>query len=114
MNSRGQGWPFPVDAGQFDGECKLAVAEALQDKVACVERVLLNGCVKHRQMAGGVLNFIREREGRPIPSLVMLSKMTAASRTAVEPLAAADSLTIVDCAKGPRKRRRRPGSSGAV
>lgn len=83
------------------------VAEVLQDKigldVACVDRVLLNGYVKHLQMGGGVVNFIRTQRGWPIPSPVMLGKLTTAFRDAVEQFAAAQGLTIVDFVKGARK-----------
>ncbi len=83
------------------------VAEVLRDRIgldiACVDRVLLNGYVKHLQMPGGVVNFIREQRGWPIPSPVMLGKLTTAFRGAVEQFAAAQGLTIVDFAKGARK-----------
>jgi hypothetical protein len=83
------------------------VAEVLRDKigldVACVDRVSLNGYVKHLQMPGGVVNFIRDQRGWPIPSPVMLGKLTTAFRAAVEQFTAAQGLTIVDFAKGARK-----------
>lgn len=41
------------------------VVQGLDGKIAlgikCVDRVLLNGCVKHLQMARGVVNCIREQ-----------------------------------------------------
>lgn len=80
------------------------VAEVLEDRVnhdlACVDRVLLNRCVKHLPMASGVVNCIRTRRGSPIPSPVTLGKLTTAFRVAVEQFAAAHGLTIVDFAKG--------------
>ncbi len=83
------------------------VAEVLEDRigldVACVDRVLLNGYVKHLQMPGGVVNFIRDQKKWPIPSPVMLGKLTIAFRAAVEQFAAAQGLPIVEFAKGARK-----------
>jgi hypothetical protein len=83
------------------------VAEVLENRigldVACVDRVLLNGYIKHLQMAGGVVNFIRDQRGWPIPSPVMLGKLTTAFRAAVDQFAAAQGLPIVEFAKGARK-----------
>lgn len=83
------------------------VTEVLEDKIgldiACVDRVLLNGYVKHLQLPGGVVNFIRTQRGWPIPSPVMLGTMTTTFRAAVEQFAAAQGLAIVDFAKGERK-----------
>ena len=49
----------------------LTVKEVLQDKIsldiACIDRVYLNGYVKHLQMAGELIGFIREQMGYPIP-----------------------------------------------
>lgn len=50
----------------------LTLKDVLTDKVGldleCVDRVYLNGYVKNLQMPGGLINFIREQLGFPIPS----------------------------------------------
>ncbi len=80
------------------------IAEVLRDRISldveCVDRVLLNGYVKHLQMPGGVVNFIREQKSWPIPPPAMLGKMSEGFRAAVEQFAAAHGLEIGDFAKG--------------
>jgi hypothetical protein len=76
----------------------LTVKEVLQNKISldieCVDRVFLNGYVKYLQMAGGVVNFIREQKEMPIPSPKVLYEMTQSYHTAVETFAAAEGLEI--------------------
>ncbi|MBI3968845.1 MAG: hypothetical protein HY329_24675 [Chloroflexi bacterium] len=101
------------------------VKEVLRGRVSLdirrVDRVLLNGWVKHRQMPGGVVNFIREQKQWPIPSPAMLGKLTVAFREAVEQFAVAHGLEIVDFEKGASKEEpaqaalaRFTGTSGVV
>lgn len=52
--------------------------------IECVDRVYLNGYVKTLQMAGGVVNFIREQFNWPIPSPKALYQMTEDFKKAVE------------------------------
>ena len=62
----------------------LTVKEILRDKISldteCIDRVYLNGYVKHLQMAGGLITFIREQMGYPIPSPMLLPPVTQAFR----------------------------------
>jgi len=85
----------------------LTVKEILTDKISldieCIDRVYLNGYVKHLQMAGGLITFIREQLGYPIPSPMLLSPITKAFRKAVEKYAKEQNLNIVDFAKGEDK-----------
>ncbi len=85
----------------------LTVKEVLRDKVGLdirsVDRVLLNGWVRYLQMPGGLVNFIREQRGWPIPSPAMLGQMTDAFRKAVEQFAAEQGLKIVTFEKGDDK-----------
>ncbi len=103
----------------------LTVKEVLSDKITldieCVDRVYLNGYVKYLQMPGGVVNFIREQKGWPIPSPQMLRKMSTAFREAVERFAAEQGLEIVTFEKGDDKQTiaqahlaRFEGKSGVV
>lgn len=85
----------------------LTVKEVLTDKIAldieCVDRVYLNGYVKNLQMPGGLINFIREQLGFPIPSPMLLAPVSEAFRTAVEKFATAQGLPIVTFARGEAK-----------
>ena len=55
----------------------LTIKDVLTNKVTlnieCVDRVYLNGYVKNLQMPGGLINFIREQMGFPIPSPMLLA-----------------------------------------
>src|SRR3990170_810588 len=85
----------------------LTVKEILTDKIAldieCIDRVYLNGYVKHLQLPGGLITFIREQMGFPIPSPMVLPPFTQAFRKAVEKYAQEQGLSIVDFAKGEDK-----------
>jgi len=81
----------------------LTVKDILTDKltldIECVDHVLLNGYVKYLQMPGGLITFIREQLGFPIPSPKVLPPVTQAFRKAVDKFAAGQGLTLVDFAK---------------
>jgi len=85
----------------------LTIKEVLTDKVVldieCVDRVYLNGYVKYLQLPGGLITFIREQMGYPIPSPIVLPQVTQAFRKAVDLFAAQQGLTIMDFAKGEDK-----------
>ena len=71
--------------------------------IDCVDRVFLNGYVKNLQMAGGLINFIREQMGFPIPSLMLLAPVSEAFRARVDEFAEKQGLTIVNFARGEEK-----------
>jgi hypothetical protein len=85
----------------------LTVKEILTGKITldieCIDRVYLNGYVKHLQLPGGLITFIREQMGFPIPSPMVLPPFTQAFRKAVEKYAKEQGLSIVDFAKGEDK-----------
>jgi hypothetical protein len=85
----------------------LTVKEILTNKIAldieCIDRVYLNGYVKYLQLPGGLITFIREQMGFPIPSPIVLPPFTQAFRKAVEKYAKEQGLRIVDFAKGEDK-----------
>jgi hypothetical protein len=85
----------------------LTVKDVLTNKVTldieCIDRVYLNGYVKYLQMPGGLITFIREQMGFPIPSPMVLPPFTRAFRKAVEQYAKEHELSIVDFAKGEDK-----------
>ncbi len=81
----------------------LTVKEILTKKIGldieCVDRVYLNGFVKYLQMAGGLITFIREQMGYPIPSPKVMRPFTEAYRKAVEQYAKERGLDIVSFEK---------------
>lgn len=85
----------------------LTIKDVLTNKVTldieCVDRVYLNGYVKNLQMPGGLINFIREQMGFPIPSPMLLAPVSEAFRARVEKFAEEQSLTIVNFARGEAK-----------
>lgn len=85
----------------------LTIKDVLTNKITldieCVDRVYLNGYVKNLQMAGGLINFIREQMGFPIPSPMLLAPVSQAFRSAVEKFAEAQGLTLVNFARGEEK-----------
>ena len=85
----------------------LTLKDVLTDKVGldleCVDRVYLNGYVKNLQMPGGLINFIREQLGFPIPSPMVLAPVSEAYRVAVEKFAEEQGLTILNFAPGEEK-----------
>ena len=85
----------------------LTVKEVLRDKIdldiECVDRVYLNGYVKYLQMAGGVINFIREQRNWPIPSPQMMKKISQAFREDVKRFAAERNIPIVTFKKQDKK-----------
>jgi hypothetical protein len=80
----------------------LTIKEVLTNKITldieCVDRVYLNGYVKSLQMPGGLINFIREQLGYPIPSPMLLAPVSKAFREAMEQFAETQGLTIVNFA----------------
>lgn len=85
----------------------LTVKEVLQNKISldieCVDRVYLNGYVKYLQMAGGVINFIREQKEMPIPSPKVLYEMTQNYHTAVKEFAEGQGLEVYKFQKNEKK-----------
>ncbi len=83
------------------------IADVLRDKVALdiesVDRVYLNGYIKDLHMPGGVVLFIRNQKGWPLPSPQMLYNMTDDFHAAVERFATQQGLEIVTVEKGDSK-----------
>jgi hypothetical protein len=85
----------------------LTVKEILTDRITldieCVDRVYLNGYVKYLQLPGGLITFIREQMGFPIPSPIVLPPVTQTFRKAVDQFVAEQGVPIVDFIKGQEK-----------
>lgn len=65
----------------------LTIQDILKNKLTldleCIDRVYLNGYVKNLQLAGGLITFIREQMNCPIPSPVVLPRVTEVFRKEV-------------------------------
>lgn len=85
----------------------LNVADVLPGKIGLdiesVDRVYLNGYVPNLQMGGGVVNFIREQWGWPIPSPKAMYQMTDRFKKQVEDFAKAGGHHIYEFSKGEEK-----------
>lgn len=85
----------------------LSVKEVLQDKVElnieCVDRVYLNGYIKDLQMPGGVINFIRDQKGWPIPSPQKMKEISDAFRKEVKQFADEQSVPLITFEKQAKK-----------
>ena len=56
-------------------------------EVECLDRLYLNGYTGRLATSGGLVTFMREQLGKPIPSPVVLGQITEKFRAAVTPLA---------------------------
>ncbi len=85
----------------------LTIQDILNNKISldleCIDRVYLNGYVKDLQMAGGLITFIREQMNCPVPSPIVMPRITNAFRKAVTEYAASHGLEIFEFAKGQEK-----------
>lgn len=85
----------------------LTVKQILTSKVkldiTCVDRVYLNGYVKHLQLAGGLVNFIMNTFNWPIPSPKAMYKISDDFRQSVKDYAQSEGLEIVTFQKGDDK-----------
>jgi len=63
-------------------------------EVECLDRLYLNGYIGSLATSGGLVNFMREQLGKPIPSPVVLGQVTEKFREAVKALAERDRIPI--------------------
>jgi hypothetical protein len=56
-------------------------------EVECLDRLYLNGYIGPLSTSGGLVTFMREQLGKPVPSPVVLGQMTEKFREAVKALA---------------------------
>jgi hypothetical protein len=63
-------------------------------EVGCLDRLYLNGYIGSLATSGGLVNFMREQLGKPIPSPVVLGQVTEKFREAVKALAERDRIPI--------------------
>lgn len=63
-------------------------------EVECIDRMYLNGYIGGLATSGGLVNFMRERLGKPIPSPVVLGQVTTMFRDAVRVMAERERIPI--------------------
>jgi hypothetical protein len=63
-------------------------------EVECLDRLYLNGYIGKMATSGGLVTFMRERLGMPIPSPVVLGRVTEKFREAVKELAEGEQIPI--------------------
>jgi hypothetical protein len=90
-------------------------------EVECVDRLYLNGYVGKLATAGGLVTFMREQLGKPIPSPVVLGQVTERFREAVKAKAEREAIPIYQFSHKERKddianriRRQRQVRDGVV
>lgn len=72
-------------------------------EIECVDRLYLNGYVPALATPGGLVTFIREHLGKPIPSPVVLGKITEGFRERVKAFAQSGGIPIHDFSHKERK-----------
>ena len=63
-------------------------------EVECLDRLYLNGYIGKLATSGGLVTFMREQLGKPIPSPVVLGQVTERFREAVRIQAERDGIAI--------------------
>src|SRR5881275_2283704 len=84
-------------------------------EVECVDRLYLNGYVPALATPGGLVSFLQDHLGKPIPSPAVLGQISSRFRDAVRAFAEARSIPLLTFVHGERKddranqlRRERP------
>lgn len=72
-------------------------------EVECVDRLYLNGYIGKLATSGGLVTFMREQLGKPIPSPVVLGQVTEKFREAVKAKAEAEAIPIYQFSHKERK-----------
>lgn len=89
-------------------------------EVECVDRLYLNGYIPSLATPAGLVAFLREHLGKPIPSPAVLGQVTASFRDRVQAFAAENEIPLVRFEPGERKDdrahqiRRERGVQGGV
>ncbi|MGI8403468.1 MAG: hypothetical protein ACR2OE_01630, partial [Thermomicrobiales bacterium] len=75
-----------------------SIPELLKDhvtlEVECLDRLYLNGYIGHLATPGGLVTFMREQLGKPIPSPVVLGQVTEEFRESVKALAGREEIPV--------------------
>ena len=84
-------------------------------EVECLDRLYLNGYIGRLATPGGLVTFLRDPLGKPIPSPVVLGQVTEKFREAVKALAERQQIPVYAFAHKRREvgRRRQPVAARA-
>jgi hypothetical protein len=63
-------------------------------EVECLDRLYLNGYIGPLATSGGLVNFMREQLGKPIPSPVVLGQVTEKFRASVKAMAEQEQIPV--------------------
>jgi hypothetical protein len=89
-------------------------------EVECADRLYLNGYIPSLATPAGLITFMREHLGKPIPSPAVLGQITSKFRDNVQAFAAANEIPLIKFESGERKDdranqlRRERGTQGDV
>jgi len=90
-------------------------------EVECVDRLYLNGYIPTLATAGGLIGFLRDHLGKPIPSPAVLGQITSRFRDRVGVFAEGEGIPLISFTHGERKddrandlRRERPVRGAVV
>src|SRR5215208_8275431 len=72
-------------------------------EVECLDRLYLNGYIGSLATSGGLVTFMREQLGKPIPSPVVLGQISERFREAVKLLAERERIPIYQFSHKERK-----------
>jgi hypothetical protein len=72
-------------------------------EVECVDRLYLNGYVPSLATPGGLITFIRDHLGKPVPSPAVLGQVTSTFRDSVQAFAAENEIPLIKFEHGERK-----------
>ena len=72
-------------------------------EVECLDRLYLNGYIGPLATSGGLVTFMREQLGKPIPSPVVLGQVTEKFREAVKGMAERQRIPVYQFAHKERK-----------
>ena len=84
-----------------------SIPELLHDhvtlEVECLDRLYLNGYIGQLATSGGLVTFMREQLGKPIPSPVVLGQISERFREAVKLLAERERIPVYQFSHKERK-----------
>lgn len=72
-------------------------------EVECVDRLYLNGYVPSLTTPGGLITFMRDHLGKPIPSPAVLGQVTSTFRDSVQAFASENEIPLIKFEHGERK-----------
>ena len=81
-------------------------------EVECLDRLYLNGYIGPLATSGGLVNFMREQLGKPIPSPVVLGQVTDKFRDALKAMGERQQIPIYQFNLAAKTKAPRPALQG--